>query len=93
MNIEKIKLSASQIRKMKHAIGLDHDTQRRSKKNVHRNFYAAGDDPEWNDIVEKGLAVKRADPFNKNCFVYHLNEHGVKYISSVIDRKIICEYL
>ena len=46
MNISEIKLSVSQIQKMKHAIGLDNPSQSKRKPVAYRNYYAAGDDSE-----------------------------------------------
>lgn len=88
MNINEIKLSVSQITKMKHAIGLDNPSQSKKNPVAYRNYYATGDDPEWNEVVEMGLAVKRSDPFCKDDFVYHLNTHGIEYLSNIIGKKI-----
>lgn len=88
MNINEIKLSVSQINKMKHAVGLNM-TQSEKRPVAYRNYFATGDDPEWNEIVDFGLAVKRSDPFCKDDFVYHLTEDGIEFLSKVIDKKII----
>lgn len=88
MNIHEIKLSVSQIKKMQHAIGLDNPSQSKTKQVAYRNYYAAGDDPEWNEVVEKGLAVKRADPFCKGDYIYHLTAQGIEYLSSILGKEI-----
>ena len=88
MNISEIKLSVSQIQKMKHAIGLDNPSQSKRKPVAYRNYYAAGDDSEWNEIVEAGLATKRSDPFCKGDFIYHLNNQVIEYLSNIIGKKI-----
>ncbi len=88
MNINEIKLSVSQINMMKHALGIDKPYHANKKPVAYRNFYATGDDPEWNEIVEKGLAEKRADPFCKGDVVYHLTTQGIDYLSSILGKKI-----
>ncbi len=88
MNYDEIKLSVSQIQMMKHALGLDNPFLSKRKPEAYRNYYATGDDPEWNDIVEKGLAEKRADPFCKGDVIYHLTTEGIDYLSSLIGKKI-----
>ncbi len=79
----------SQIEKMKHAIGLDRPNQTKQKFVAHRNYFATGDDPEWNEIVDLDLAVKREDPFCKVDVIYHLTEEGIAYLSLIIGIKII----
>ncbi|MDE5869453.1 MAG: hypothetical protein K2H18_04400 [Muribaculaceae bacterium] len=74
---------------MKHAIGLDNPSQSNKKPIAYRNLFVTEDDPEWNEIVEKGLAVKRADPFCKNDFVYQLTSEGIDYVSAILGKKII----
>lgn len=89
MNINEVKLSVSQINKMKHAIGLDNPSRSKKEPEAYRNFFATGDDSEWNEIVGKGLAVKRTDPFCKNDFVYQLTPQGIEYLSNIIGKKIV----
>ena len=88
MNINEIRLSVSQIQKMKHALGLNHPTNSKMKLVVNRNFYATDDDPEWNELVERGLASKRSDPFCKGDIVYHVSEEGLDYLSRIMCKTI-----
>lgn len=88
MNLNEIRLGVSQIQKMKHALGLNRPTNSKMKLVANRNFYVTGDDPEWNELVERGLANKRSDPFCKGDYVYHVSELGVDYLSRIIGKKI-----
>lgn len=58
-----------QVDKARHALGLAR------QKVAYRNFYSTGDDPDWNDLVERGFAVKRKSPVSPD-FLYHLTERG-----------------
>lgn len=87
MNLNEVRLSVTQIEKMKHALGLNHPNSK-MKLVAYRNFYATGDDPEWNELVERGLANKRSDPFCKGDIVYHVSEVGLDYLSRIIGKKI-----
>lgn len=78
----------SQIQKMRHALGLYHPINSKMKLVANRNFYVTGDDPEWNELVERGLASKRSDPSCKGDYMYHVSEMGLDYLSRIIGKKI-----
>lgn len=64
-----------QANKARHALGL---TQ---SQTAYRNYYLAPDDPDWNDLVERGLAVKRKSPVSPD-FIYHLTRRAaVSFLS------------
>ena len=67
-----IELSDAQVHKARHALGLT-----RSKV-AYRNFYSCGDDPDWNDLVERGIASKRKSPVSPD-FLYHLYRRTAFY--------------
>ena len=79
-----IKLSQEQIRKMKHAIGLDNSKVKNGKYSAYRNHYSTSDDAEWNEMVNMGLATKRKDPFCANDVIYHVADKGISYLSSIL---------
>lgn len=61
--------SDEQVDKARHALGL-------TKQNVaYRNFYSAADDPDWNDLVERGFATKRKSPVSPDS-LYHLTREA-----------------
>ena len=88
MKLNEVRLSVTQIQKMKHALGLNRPNNSKMKLVAQRNFYATGDDPEWNELVEKGLANKRNDPFCKGDFLYHVSDLGIDYLSRIVGKKI-----
>lgn len=57
--------SDEQVDKARHALGLTRH------KVAYRNYYSTVDDPDWNDLVERGLATKRKSPVSPD-FLYHL---------------------
>ena len=61
--------SDEQVRKARHALGLD-----RSKM-AYRNLYSTGDDPDWNNLVERGFAEKHKSPFSEDV-VYRLSKQA-----------------
>lgn len=52
--MSEITISDSQREEMEHALGLNYDS-----KPTRNYFYTDVDDKGWNDLVTKGLAVKR----------------------------------
>lgn len=69
-----MEISESQEKKMRHACG---GTPR--PKNW-RNYYNSGDpDPEWEDLIRKGLAVYRKVPGAG--YYYHLTDAGFEAIN------------
>lgn len=58
-----------QVDKARHALGL---TRQRV---AFRNFYSAGDDADWNDLVARGFATKRKSSVSPD-FLYHLTKQA-----------------
>lgn len=88
MNLNEIRLSMTQIQKMKHALGLNHPFNTQKALVTYRNYYVTGDDSEWNELVDRGLANKRNDPFSKGDFVYHVSERGLDLLSEIMGKII-----
>lgn len=88
MENNKIQLSLEQIRKMKHAIGMDNSKVVRGEYFAFRNYYTCGDNEDWNEIVGHGLASKRRDPFSSKDVVYKLTNEGIEYLSKLLGVKI-----
>lgn len=51
---------------------------------AYRNYYSTGDDAEWNELVDLGLAIKRHDPFVHKDVVYHLTRKGLEILSEIL---------
>lgn len=71
-----VEISERQKEEMKHTLGMDY------KKKPYRNyFYCNKDDVNWNDLVEKGLAIKGGSWNNEdeNCY-FKLSKEGVEFI-------------
>lgn len=83
-----VKLSSSQINKMKHAIGLDNARPVKKHYTPYRNTYFTGDDVEWNELVGMKLANKSADPFCKGDFVYSVTSAGIAELEVILGIKI-----
>lgn len=62
--------SDRQVDKARHALGLTR------KKRAYRNYYASDPDPDWDDLVERGLAVKRECKMAPDFFYYHLTRRA-----------------
>lgn len=85
-----IKLTAEQIRKMKHAIGLITAKVKKGCYKAYRNYYVSGyDDADCDGIVAVGLATKCKDIFYELSVVYHLNTKGIEFLSEITDIKIM----
>lgn len=71
---KQIEVSEKQIDEMKHALGLNY-----SKKPYRNRFYCQGDDENWNDLVNKGLANKSSENEEKHC-CFWLTKLGVAFM-------------
>jgi hypothetical protein len=76
-----IDITDIQIDQMKHALGLNY-----SKTQTRNYFYSDADDPEWNDLVEKGLAVKRPS-WDEESAYFHVTEKGINLLAGLEDGK------
>lgn len=83
-----VKLSSSQINKMKHAIGLDNARPVKNSYTAYRNTYFTGDDTEWNELVEMKLANKSTDPFCNGDFVYSVTSAGIAELEVILGIRI-----
>lgn len=73
-------ISKEQAHKMMHAIG------HRPKPYNHRNNYMANEsDPDWEDLVKKGLATKHDLGPEYSHHLYHVTDEGFKAIEMVGD--------
>ncbi len=69
-----IEVTSYQLDLMKHCIGLDY------KKKPYRNyFYTSPDDKDWNELVNKELAIKSKEEANNGCIYFWLSKQGVEY--------------
>ncbi|MCI3922450.1 hypothetical protein MO973_19645 [Paenibacillus sp. TRM 82003] len=71
-------ITESQIEQMKHALGMNY-----AKLPTRNFFYCELDDPEWNDLVEKGFAYKRPGWDDESAYFY-VTEAGVNHIFAII---------
>lgn len=62
----------AQVDKARHALGLDRG------KRAYRNFYSSAEDPDWEDLVLRGMATKRKSPVSPD-FLYHLTRQSAFY--------------
>ncbi len=65
-----------QVSKARHALGLTR------QKIAFRNYYTALDDPEWNDLVERGFAAKRKSPVSLDS-IYNLTKRAAFFFLNV----------
>ena len=85
-----LKLSLSQISKMKHAIGLNNINQRPKDGNfsAYRNFYSCREeDKEWEELVIAGQATCQYVNWNQE-YVYHVSQEGLDYLGKIFNIKI-----
>lgn len=79
-----VEVTDEQMGLMQHAIGLNY------KKKPYRNrFFTHENDKDWNEFVEKGLAVKGTNSPNNDGHVYFwLTKQGVEFVleKSVSDK-------
>jgi hypothetical protein len=71
---EQNKITDSQREQMEHALGLNRDP-----KPTRNNYYTDADDRDWNDLVEKGYAVKRKGWDDESAY-FHVTDEGKKVI-------------
>jgi len=65
-----------QLDQMRHALGLNY-----GKEMTRNNYYTDSDDLEWNDLVEKGYAVKRSGWDDESAY-YHVTDEGKNIVLS-----------
>ena len=78
-----IKLSIEQINKMRHAIGMKSQTPSKKIFTPYRNYYITGEDSDWEELVEAGLASKRPDIFNKDDIIYSVTIAGYGVLQEI----------
>lgn len=67
-------VTLDQLDLMKHCIGLNY------RKRPYRNYFCtSADDKDWNELVEKGLAIKGHKAPNNECIYFWLSRRGVEY--------------
>lgn len=76
-----VKVTESQLEEMQHALGLNYD-----KKQTRNYFYTDADDREWNDLVSKGLAMKRRGWDDESAY-FILTEEGIIVATSKEESK------
>lgn len=69
-----VEVSDKQRSEMSNSLGL-----LRSKKPYRNRFYTDRNDENWNDLVNKGLAIKGGGWDDNNCY-FHLTKDGVEFI-------------
>lgn len=80
-----VKLSFSQLSKMKHAIGLNNINKlpKDGKYSAYRNFYATQkEDVDWEELVKMGLATRRFIEWNKE-YYYNVSQAGLDYLGKL----------
>lgn len=82
-----IKLSIEQINKLRHAISLT-DTPTKKMYTPYRNYYVTGEDPDWEELVEAGLASRRPDIFHKDDIIYSVTAAGCGVLQEITGIKI-----
>ena len=87
-------LTVRQINKMKHAIGFDGyriKVRKPRTYNAYRNRYITdGSEPDWDDLVGKGLAC-RGDYGNnpmRDSKIYSLTQNGLAVLGRILDIQI-----
>nr|UVX75201.1 MAG: hypothetical protein [Bacteriophage sp.] len=83
-----IKLSISQIDKMKHAIGFRVKDVKKMKFCAYRNRYIVSKkDNDWEYLVSIGCAIRRDFEIEKQ-IAYYVSELGIKYLSVLFECNI-----
>lgn len=71
-----IEVTEEQLSEMQHCIGVS-----LGKKPYRNRFFTAETDKDWNDLVEKGLAIKGEQHPNDDENIYFwLSQQGVEYV-------------
>lgn len=79
-----IEVTPYQLELMQHCVGIG-----RKKKPYRNNFFTKETDKDWNELVEKGLAVKgNRRPNGDECIYFWLSKQGVEFLlgKSVSDK-------
>lgn len=79
-----IDITDKQLELMKHSLGLT-----RNKKPYRNYFFTLEDDKDWNELVEKGLAIKGKDHPNDDKYIYFfVSKQGLEFVlgKSVSDK-------
>ncbi|MCM3257121.1 hypothetical protein M3664_04900 [Paenibacillus lautus] len=71
---EQNKITDSQRKQMEHALGLNKDP-----KQDRNYFYASSGNADWDDLVDKGYAVKRPGWDDESAY-YHVTDEGKKLL-------------
>lgn len=80
-------ITAAQISDLKHAIGYKRERIKDGKYYAWRNFFGVSkEDPQWEDLVLRGLATKRKQ-FDET--VYHVSGEGFKLLSEILDMEVL----
>ncbi len=71
-----IEIDEQQRKNMLHALGLDH------KDKAFRNYYCCSEDhARWNNLVDKGLAIKRKSPLlSKGDCYFFVTKEGADFL-------------
>lgn len=84
-----VKLTASQIKKMQHALGMDSKKPKRGKYEAYRNYYNSSiDNPELEELVQIGYMIKRSGSAHLPGVWYHVSDNGIKYLEDLMNLKI-----
>lgn len=81
-------VSTHAIELMKHTIGFRQDRVRRKKYVAFRNYFAAPSViPEWESLVEQGLASKGSE--GTKYIYYHVTRAGMNFLEQTCGVKIV----
>jgi hypothetical protein len=79
-----VEVTPYQSRLIHHCVGID-----RNKKPYRNYFFTQETDKDWNELVEKGLAIKGTKHPNNDEFIYfYLSKQGLEFVlgKSVSDK-------
>ncbi|WP_027633453.1 hypothetical protein [Clostridium hydrogeniformans] len=68
-------VSDKQLNEMRRAVGLNY-----SKKPYKNRFFCEKDNEAWNDLVNKGLAIKKIDLYSDNSCYFFLTKDGIELV-------------
>lgn len=84
-NLGKERLTLDQIDDMRHAIGFEPSSTRKGQQRYifQRNYFASCQpDPDWEDLVVRGFAVRRDVP--EECRVYYaVSPQGIRLLEDI----------